>query len=173
MTGKEKAAVVIIDLKRFFQADGLSESFSHELDLSGMELGGVKPFCAPVKTSSRLTAFGGSVLLQAETAYTLTMPCDRCFETVSRTFTPCFSHTLVRELSSQEEDGDWILVPDGKLDLDGLLQEDILLDLPVKFLCREDCKGLCPTCGQNLNEGSCGCTQREVDSRLAVLQRLL
>ena len=115
-TGKEKAAVVIIDLKRFFQADGLSESFSHELDLSGMELGGVKPFCAPVKTSSRLTAFGGSVLLQAETAYTLTMPCDRCFETVSRTFTPCFSHTLVRELSSQEEDGDCILVPDVKLD---------------------------------------------------------
>ena len=112
-------------------------------------------------------------MLVGVTAYTLTMPCDRCFETVSRTFTPCFSHTLVQELSSQEEDGDWILVPDGKLDLDGLLQEDILLDLPVKFLCREDCKGLCPTCGQNLNEGSCGCTQREVDPRLAVLQKLL
>ncbi len=173
MAGKEKAAVVIIDLKRFFQADGLSESFSHELDLSGMELGGVKPFCAPVRASVTLTAFGGSVLLRAEAAYTLTMPCDRCFETVSRTYAPSFSHTLVQALSSQEEDGDLILVPDGKLHLDDLLREDILLDLPGKFLCREDCKGLCPACGQNLNEGSCTCTQREVDPRLAVLQELL
>lgn len=143
------------------------------MDLSGMELGGVKPFCAPVKADIVLTAFGGSVLMQAQVAYSLTMPCDRCSETVTRTFKPVFTHTLVRELSSDEDDGDLILVEDERLDVDGLLQEDILLDMPVKFLCREDCKGLCPTCGANRNEGDCGCDRREIDPRLAVLQELL
>lgn len=164
---------MIIDLKRFFQSDGLSETLPYEIDLSGMELGGVKPFCAPVKAVVRFSAFGGSVDMRAETAYTLTMPCDRCFETVSRTYTPSFSHTLVRELSSEEDGGELILVEDGRLDIGRLLREDILLDMPVKFLCSEGCKGICPTCGKNLNEGSCSCANREIDPRLAVLQELL
>ncbi len=170
---QEREWPVIIDLKRFLGSDGLSETIGHEMDLSGMELGGVKPFCAPVKATVRLNAFGGSVEMRAQVEYTLTMPCDRCFETVSRTFTPSFSHTLVRELTSDEDDGELILVEDGRLDLDRLLQEDILLDMPAKFLCREDCKGLCPACGKNLNDGDCGCDRREVDPRLAVLQELL
>lgn len=164
---------MLIDLKRFFQSDGLTEELTHTMDLSGMELGGVKPFCAPVQSRLVLRGFGGSVQMQAQVEYTLTMPCDRCYETVAHTYTPCFSHTLVSRLSSGEDTGDLILVEDGRLDVDGLLREDILLDLPAKFLCREDCKGLCPTCGKNLNSGPCGCTQREVDPRLAVLQKLL
>ena len=43
----------------------------------------------------------------------------------------------------------------------------------MAVLCREDCKGLCPKCGANLNRGECGCSRREIDPRLAVLQRIL
>ena len=164
---------MILDLKRFFQSDGLTEKLLHTMDLSGMELGGVKPFCAPVKVEMVFKGFGGSVVMQAQVEYSLTMPCDRCFETVTQCYTPCFSHTLVGRLSSEEDSDELILVEDGRLDVDGLLREDILLDVPPKFLCREDCKGLCPTCGKNLNQGGCGCTQEEIDPRLAVLQKLL
>lgn len=164
---------VIIDLKRFFQSDGFSEKLTHTMDMSGMELGGVKPFCAPVEAGVSLTSFGGSVVLEAQVEFSLTMPCDRCFETVTRDYAYRFTHTLVRELASEEDDGELILVEDGRLDLDGLLQEDILLELPAKFLCREDCEGLCPKCGKNLNEGPCGCERREIDPRLEALKAFL
>ena len=60
------------------------------------------------------------------------------------------------------------LKPDGKLDLSQLALEDVFLSLPSKLLCKEDCKGICPQCGKNLNEGPCGC-KKEVDPRLAAL----
>ena len=50
---------------------------------------------------------------------------------------------------------------------------DLLLALPTKHLCREDCRGLCPRCGKNLNEGLCGCREDKVDPRLAVLAQLM
>ncbi len=161
---------MILDLKRFFQSDGLSEKLTHAIDMVGMELGGVKPFCAPVKAEVELTSFGGSVALEAQVGFPLTMPCDRCCEVFTREYAYRFSHAIVRELASSEDDGEFILVEDGRLDLDGLLREDILLELPGKFLCREDCAGLCPKCGKNLNEGPCGCSQREIDPRWEALK---
>lgn len=61
---------------------------------------------------------------------------------------------------------------DGKtIDLDPVIREQVLLALPVTVLCREDCKGLCPTCGQDLNEQDCGHgKEKEVDVRLAKLK---
>ena len=51
------------------------------------------------------------------------------------------------------------------LDLTDDVREDILLSLPLKFLCQEDCRGLCPHCGQNLNEGTCSC--QELDQEIS------
>ena len=59
------------------------------------------------------------------------------------------------------------------MDLDELIRTDILLELPTKFLCKEDCKGLCPTCGKNLNEGACNCQTHQIDPRLEVLKQLI
>lgn len=162
---------MILDLKRYFL--GEEDTLACELDLTGLELDGVKPFCAPVKVSVRLRGLAGSVLLNAHLLYTVTMPCDRCCETVSRECARDFSHVLVRELSDEQDSDAYIAVPEERLDLDELLREDILLDMPVKFLCSPDCRGLCPRCGKNLNEGDCGCDRRETDPRLAVLKELL
>ena len=70
---------------------------------------------------------------------------------------------------------DVIIYPDGfvkVVDLDELVMEDSYLSFPTRFLCKVDCKGLCPYCGQALNEGDCGC-RKPVDPRLAALQELL
>ena len=159
-----------IDLRKYFL--GNSETLEYELDLSGMELGGVKPFCAPVKVRARLQSFAGSVLVEAELDFSVTMPCDRCCDLVTREFSPRFSHTVVRELVSGEDE-DLIVAPEERLDLDGLLTEDILLDMPSKFLCKPDCKGLCPVCGKNRNREECSCQRQEGDPRLAALRQLL
>lgn len=161
-----------IDLRTYYL--GSSDTLCETLDLSGMELGGVKPFCAPVEIQGELNGSADSVELRGKAVYQLTMPCDRCFEPTTQKRETEFFHILVRELSDEEdEDGEFVVVPDDQLDLDQLLTEDILLDLPSKFLCSPDCKGLCPICGKNLNQGDCGCEKDTVDPRLAILKELL
>lgn len=72
-----------------------------------------------------------------------------------------------------ESDEDYIETPDYKLELDEVVKTDIILELPAKFLCSEDCKGLCMKCGKNLNEGDCGCDKGSVDPRLEILKQLI
>ncbi|TAN41435.1 MAG: DUF177 domain-containing protein [Nitrospirae bacterium] len=61
----------------------------------------------------------------------------------------------------------------GELDLNQLLTEQLILNTQMKPLCDEQCKGICPVCGTDLNTGSCNCTQKEIDPRLEVLKKLL
>jgi uncharacterized protein len=62
---------------------------------------------------------------------------------------------------------------DGKtIDLDPIVREQVLLALPMNAVCREDCKGLCAQCGQNLNEKQCGCEKKVIDPRLAPLMNI-
>ena len=161
---------MVLDLKRLFQGDGGEETAVCQLDFTGVELGGAKPFCAPVRVQVWMKAFAGAVDFRAQVCCTLSMPCDRCAEPVVRDYEKSFVHTIVRETQSGE---DWILAPEERLDLDALILEDVLLDMPGQFLCGEDCKGLCPVCGKNWNEGPCGCGADAVDPRLEVLRQLL
>ena len=62
-----------------------------------------------------------------------------------------------------------MIVEDGFLEVDEQLVEMLTLEFPSKLLCREDCAGLCPQCGKNLNNGPCACSKQETDPRLAPL----
>ena len=105
--------------------------------------------------------------------FTLNTLCDRCLTPVERDLSMNFEHILVHELAGEDEE-EFIVCGDYTLNLDELVTMDILLELPTRILCREDCKGLCPKCGTNLNESTCSCSQqKEVDSRLSVLLTLL
>ena len=68
---------------------------------------------------------------------------------------------------------EYIVCEGDGLDLEELVIADVILSMPAKLLCREDCKGLCPTCGINLNKESCGCDKKKVDPRLEALRALL
>lgn len=127
---------------------------------------------SPVSVSGRVTNTGGLVELVYTAEFTYSKPCDRCLTPTEKSMKREFSHTLALSAVSEESD-DIILVPGYTLDLFSLVRDDILLELPVKHLCRDDCAGLCPHCGQNLNEGRCGCKTHATDPRLAVLDELL
>ncbi|MBI5187527.1 MAG: DUF177 domain-containing protein, partial [Nitrospirae bacterium] len=60
-----------------------------------------------------------------------------------------------------------------ELELLDLIKEQVMLNLPMKPLCSDSCKGICPQCGTDLNEGNCGCSREDIDPRLEVLKRLL
>ena len=119
-----------IDLRKYYL--GSSDELEWDLELSGMELGGVKPFCAPVKVRGQLKGSPDSVELSGTAVYTMTMPCDRCFELTTQERELSFFHVLVRALSDEEDDnGEFVVVPDDQLDLDQLLTEDILWMCPA------------------------------------------
>ena len=111
------------------------------------------------------------LVLSGETDITLLMPCDRCLEEV-----PVTLHLVVNrkypleEAESGEDTADLDHLEGAELDIDRLIYNEILVNWPMKVLCREDCKGICRKCGTNLNYQTCLCDQQELDPRMAAIQ---
>ena len=162
---------MILDLEPVFNNEGMIKEFGFELDLSEQELSGVKPFTSPVKVSGSVGNYTGIVELRANASFVLEMDCDRCAKAINIPLDIEIFHTLVTHLNDENND-ELLLINELRFDLNPLITEDIFLDLPAKFLCSEDCKGVCPKCGKDLNTGSCSC-EKEVDPRLAALKQLL
>ncbi len=118
---------------------------------------------------------GKEMLIHAQTRLMAVIPCDRCLEDVTHEFVlNSTKHVDVglsdAELTEELDESNFI---DGyHLDVDKLLYNEILSEWPEKILCREDCKGLCKVCGQNLNTGSCGCEDVGLDPRMSVVRDL-
>lgn len=93
--------------------------------------------------------------------------CDRCLRPVVRDL-DCTFEQLFRE---QPDDDDSRLCDGQTLDLDDTVDETVRLAAPSQTLCREDCRGLCPQCGKDLNEGPCDCAPSFVDPRLDKLRQ--
>jgi len=130
------------------------------------------------------------VLVQGQFSVQLTSPCKRCLADVVTEIAVPFTLNLMRRarfeenkarsdeddersgragsFSLEDADLDWF---DGKtIDFDPILREQLLLALPMQVLCREECRGLCSVCGQDLNVKSCGCELKASDPRLAKLK---
>ena len=101
--------------------------------------------------------------------------CARCLAPTSGVFSLDFERTVATEgmlTEEQLEDNvdEYIVISDKVLDVDEQLREEILLCFPQKILCSDDCPGLCPKCGKPKRDGACGCPEKEIDPRLAVLK---
>ena len=111
---------------------------------------------------------------------TLELPCSRCLEPytlpVDQTFDlryqPHAQNTGDGEREIEEDDLTTAFYENDEIDLGQLMREQFYLALPMKPLCRDDCRGLCPMCGTNLNGGTCECKRDWHDPRLAVLKKL-
>lgn len=93
--------------------------------------------------------------------------CDRCLEDFTCGFATAVEIVVLRDPGSDEGELDsWVIHQrSGEVDLDEPLREAALLGLPLKFLCSDTCRGLCPHCGANRNRESCDCARDEDDSR--------
>lgn len=145
-------------------------------DDPGSNLFGVR-FPEPLHVTGEITNTAGYMRMVLEAALPYVVPCARCLEDVDGTFSFRLEKTvapkgLLTNVSEEDAD-DYVVVEDGFLDVDEQLLEILELDFPSKVLCHEDCRGLCPKCGRNLNIGPCGCDLREPDPRLAPLAKLL
>lgn len=105
----------------------------------------------------------GKVLLQAR--------CDRCLGRVDIPIEFFIDEKITEDEILNPTDPDEFSYLEGyELDTDAFIGNEILINWPVKILCKEDCKGICPKCGKDLNQGDCGCDTFEPDPRMAVLK---
>lgn len=115
------------------------------------------------------------LMIQVAAEVVVRIPCDRCLEDVDQEF--LFDFTRYVDLGHSDADlkegfdeSDYI---DGyNLDVDKMLFNEILTGWPTKVLCREDCKGICKICGQNLNTGTCDCEDTGADPRMSAIRDL-
>ena len=100
----------------------------------------------------------------------MTCICDRCGAEFDSTKVTELDATIVEEATGVNPE--LFILEGDEIDLSEILSTCFILDMDSKFLCSEDCKGLCSGCGKNLNLGPCGC-QKKIDPRFAVLEQLL
>ena len=161
-----------LDLRRIFATDGAVTPISYEMDMSSVDRAGIFPLKKPVSVHGSVSNKADTVQLELEIRYEYTAGCDRCGVETTREYTVSLNRALAVSIEGEESDT-IITVPDMRLDVDELVFTEVFMDLPTKFLCKEDCRGICPKCGKNLNEGKCNCPEREIDPRLAALADLL
>ena len=159
---------MLLNLSGVF-AGSESLPFEYEMDLSDLEFSGCSSLKKPVKIKGAAKNRAGVVFIELTAEYTISAPCDRCAADIERKESLPLTYVVVQE--TEGEDTEYIVVAeDQNVDLDPLVRDDIVIRYPSKLLCSPDCKGLCPNCGKNLNEGDCDCAKEQTDPRLDALK---
>jgi uncharacterized protein len=135
----------------------------------------------PLVGDVRFLRTRAGILVQGVLWTEVHLTCSRCQEPMvarlelqlEEEFRPTIDVLTGRKLVMDEEDQALWIDAHHTLDLTEVVRQGLLLAIPMRPLCRPDCKGLCPMCGQNWNEGPCDCAEVEGDSRWAILKRLL
>lgn len=140
-------------------------------------LGGERiPFLEPCRVTGRISNVGADTLRfdgRAETK--VQMQCARCNKPVAVPLEAVISQRFVKKVQDDgpEDEAEAEPITNDRIDLEDVIFHEIQLSIPMKVLCREDCRGLCPVCGQDLNEGSCHCETKVSDPRWDALKDLL
>lgn len=159
-----------LDLSKIIQVPGGSVPFTCELETQGLDFPSVKQYTEAPHAEGLVCNEAGVLHLTGTMKAELLCVCDRC----GREYTK-LKETPLRAVIVEENTGDdpeLFTLEGDEIDLSDILSTLFVLDMETKFLCREDCKGLCPGCGKDLNLGPCTC-RKPSDPRFAVLEQLL
>lgn len=159
-----------LDLRELIVNPEARIPFRTELETDRLSFPSVKGYLSPPRAEGLVFSEAGILRAVGTITAEMLCICDRCgreFESVKETDVDA---VIVQEES--EEYPEFFVLQGTVLDLQELLSTCLILDMETKFLCREDCKGLCARCGRNLNPGPCGCG-KEIDPRFQVLGQLL
>jgi uncharacterized protein len=135
----------------------------------------------PATVSGKVRLAGNEVFVNGHVETRTTVECDRCLQPVEMPVDTDFAleyitgseyeSSGVAELTEAEMS---VAVFDGEaIDVDEIVKEQIVLAVPTRMLCREDCKGICPECGTDRNTGDCSCATNDTDPRWAALKKLI
>lgn len=135
---------------------------------------------APAAVNGKVRLSGSQVFVNGHIETRAQVECDRCLKAIELPVDTDFNLEYISdsdyestEAAELSEDDLLVSVFDGKaIDVDEIVKEQILLAVPTRMLCREDCKGICPECGSDRNTGECNCVTNDIDPRWAALKNL-
>ena len=159
-----------LDLREIIEIPGGSVPFSCELETDRLDFPAVVAYKSAPKAEGRVKNEAGVLHLTGSITAEMTCLCDRCGAEFDGTKRTELDATIVEEDTGVNPE--LFILEGDEIDLSEILSTCFILDMDSKFLCSEDCKGLCSGCGKNLNLGPCGC-QKKIDPRFAVLEQLL
>jgi uncharacterized protein len=134
-----------------------------------------KPFYSNFKASVKLSKIHNQIILEAELSAEASFECDRCTAAFKKEVNT--SYKMVYLFSGNGEDSDSLNITYLPFDADKIslakdFRDYFLLAIPMKKLCKEECKGLCAKCGQDLNYGECNCSTKKIDDRWMPLMEI-
>lgn len=151
---------MVLNIKPIYE--GLVECEEFDFDISPERLSEIKGHSFKrFHVSGKVYNRAGVAVLKMKVDFVLSANCDRCLKPIEKSFSADSRYILVRGLNEDNDSDEYIVTENDCLELDDHAVWDGLLQIPTKLLCSEDCKGLCIHCGADLNEGLCGCENRD------------
>lgn len=148
----------------------ISETFSMpEISFMGEEF----DFSEPFKAEGVILNNSKALELDMTVTGKALVHCARCQKPLTAEISFPVKETLMREDEAASEDDEIILYSGKEIELDDVIMSNFLMSVPVKYLCKEDCKGLCANCGADLNEGDCDCDKDVIDPRWEKLAEIM
>lgn len=125
----------------------------------------------PVTCHAKMVRSGkDKLMLSVDYSIDMFFPCDRCLVEVKKTIESSFEKGVyLKKLDNLSDDE--LSVIGSSLEITELIVEDLYLNIPMQVVCMDDCKGLCPNCGKDLNNESCDCSNDKIDPRLEELKK--
>ncbi len=163
---------MLIDLSPVLRGEASFLNFEYEMS-ELPEIDGVT-FTGGCKVTGNVDNRAGYMTLSLHASLPYVSVCARCVEDINGVFEVNVNMPLaVHGTLSDEDTDDYIIVVNNSVNCNAQVNEAVLLEFPMRLLCKEDCAGLCDVCGQNLNHSKCSCTKKEIDPRLEILTKLL
>lgn len=163
-----------IDLSSVIKETGAEIGISEEIMFSDEQFfDGVYRLTKPLSVTGRIYNNGQSLTLEAEVTGEIITQCARCLDDVKADIAFSIRELMSRREEESDDSEDMILFDGYEIDLDAIVADNFIMNVSGKYLCDEDCKGLCPKCGKNLNEGECDCDNEYIDPRWQALADIL
>ncbi|HIX77620.1 MAG TPA: DUF177 domain-containing protein [Candidatus Fusicatenibacter merdavium] len=164
-----------ISLVKLLSRDGASETHRLPLEISEIEIGGTAyPVLESQPVEITLTHEGDYVLkITGGTKLKLELSCARCLCPVEKEFLLDFDRKIDFNLTEEEREDleeDSAFVDKDVLNVEALIRNELLVQWPIRVLCKDDCKGICSRCGANLNFQTCDCDTTVPDPRMAAIR---
>ncbi len=163
---------MLINLANLFNGSDEIVKIDYSFKIDDLFLNSFNPIKDKIFVKGTFFQEAGIVQCKLSVSFNYDCFCDRCAEPIHKEMSFETNKVFVTHFENDKDFEDYIVIDDASLNLDEFVREEILLFLPNKILCKENCKGLCPKCGKNLNDGKCDC-KKDVDPRMEVLLQLL
>lgn len=166
---------MLINLSEILSTPAKREEYSVELDMKVLNFQGNSyefEYLSPVKLKIENIGLK-RISIKGTFKVTLNVPCDRCLDNVLYKIDVEIDKDIDfknTDKDKMEELSEMSFIEGGNLDVDMLVRDEIVLMLPMKVLCKDDCKGICSVCGANLNKGECGCDRTVLDPRMSAIR---